>query len=241
MRAGVGQRLECLSLDDGQNPFSESIRTLRSGILLSGLDSASKVVLVTSSVPEEGKTTVASNLALALSQVKKTLLVDSDMRRPRIGKLLGGEQLAAGLSDLVAGTASAERCIYPVANSGLHVLPSGRIPPNPLELLSSQRFAEAIDELKRRFEVIVLDSPPVQVVSDALVISQLATSVVYVVKADDTPYPIARRGLKRLRRVGAPLLGVVLNQLDLARADKYYGEYSGYASKYARKYGYARK
>jgi capsular exopolysaccharide synthesis family protein len=236
VRGKAAGHLEQMLLEDSHSPFAEAIRTLRSGVLLSGLDAASKVVLVTSSVPEEGKTTVASNLALALSQVKKTLLVDSDLRRPQIGKALGGEQHAAGLSDLVAAAVPVERCVYPVANSGLHVLPSGRIPPNPLELLSSQRFADAIEELKRRFEVIVLDSPPVQLVSDALVISQLATSVVYVVKADDTPYPVARRGLKRLRRVGAPVIGVVLNQLDLKRADKYYGEYSGYASKYARRY-----
>ena len=99
----------------------------------------------------------------------------------------------------------------------------------------SPKFEHAINRLKELFDVIVIDSPPVQLVSDALIIAQHATGVIYVIKADDTPYPLARQGLTKLRRSGAPLLGVVLNQLDFKRADKYYGEYSGYAN-----YGYKR-
>jgi succinoglycan biosynthesis transport protein ExoP len=96
-----------------------------------------------------------------------------------------------------------------------------------------------MDRLAANFDVIVIDSPPVQLVSDALVLSNIATDVVYVVKADDTPYPLARMGIRRLRRVNAPILGVVLNQLDVLRADRYYGEYSGYGRRYySKKYSY---
>ena len=234
-----GQQLERMFLEDPQSSFSESIRTIRSGVMLSSLDSPKKVVVITSSIPEEGKTTVAINLAFALGQVKKTLLIDADMRRPRIGKVLGGKSNASllGLAQLVSGEAPLEKCIYPVNETNLHVLPAGRVPPNPLELLSSHRFAEVIDQLGKIFDVILIDSPPTQLVSDALVLSNIATEVVYVVKADDTPYPLARVGIKRLRRVNAPIVGVVLNQLDVEKADRYYGEYSGYGSRYYGKYG----
>jgi len=235
------QPIERLFFDDPSTSFSESIRTIRSGVLLSGLDSPQKTVLVTSSVAAEGKTTVAANLAFALSHVKKTLLIDADMRRPQIGKVLGAPDGHFGLSNLVAGEVTPEKSFFTVEGSELCVLPSGRVPVNPLELLSSHRFTDALEQLKRLFEVIVIDSAPVQMVSDALVLSTLSTGVLYVVKADDTPYPVARQGLKRLRRVDATILGAVLNQLDMARADKYYGEYSGYGSRYYRKYGYVKR
>jgi Mrp family chromosome partitioning ATPase len=118
-------------------------------------------------------------------------------------------------------------------------VPAGKIPPNPQELLASQRFAEIIRQLSERFDFIVLDSPPVQLVSDAVVLSKVATEVVYLVKADETPYPLARRGIRKMRRASAPLIGAVLNELDVMRADRYYGEYSGYGKRYyARRYGY---
>lgn len=240
-RVQRGQQLERVFLEDPQTSFSEAIRTVRSGVMLSAIDSPKKIVLVTSSVPEEGKTTVAANLAFALGQVKKTLLIDADMRRPKIGRVLGGAGSdLVGLSQLVSGEAPLERCVYPVAQGmQLHVLPAGRIPPNPLELLASHRFTEAMERLTAAFDAIVIDSPPVQLVSDALVLSNIATEVVYVVKADDTPYPLARMGIRRLRRVNAPILGVVLNQLDAIKADRYYGEYSGYGRRYYnKKYGY---
>jgi succinoglycan biosynthesis transport protein ExoP len=238
-----GQMLDRVFLDDPQTSFAESIRTIRSAVLLSALDSPKKTVVVTSSVPEEGKTTVAINLAFALGQVKKTVLIDADMRRPRIGKVLGGQgkSTLVGLAQVVAGEVPLEKCLYPVADTQLYVIPAGRVPPNPLELLASHRFAELIERLQKNFDVILIDTPPVQLVSDALVLASIATEVVYVVKADDTPYPLARVGIKRLRRVNAPVTGVVLNQLDLERADRYYGEYSGYGKrygKYGKKYGY---
>jgi Mrp family chromosome partitioning ATPase len=181
---------------------------------MSSLDDPHKIVVITSSVPEEGKTTLSFNLACALGQVKKVLLVDGDLRRPKIGKLVGRER---------------------------HILPAGTVPPNPLELLSSKRFADVLTKLKEAFDIVIIDSAPLQLVSDAQVLSQFASSVIYVVKADATPYQVAQNGIKKLRRVDAPVLGVVLNQLDLEKAEKYYGEYSGYKSyKGYKKYGYTK-
>mgnify|MGYP000131121101 CR=1 FL=1 len=237
-----GSQLERVFLEDPQSSFAEAIRTIRSGVMLSAVDSPKKVVVITSSVPSEGKTTVAINLAFALSQVKKTLLIDADMRRPRVGRVLGGQSNSSlmGLAQLVAQETTLDKCIYPVVDTNLSVLPAGRVPPNPLELLATHRFTEVMAELGKMYDVIILDSPPLQLVSDSLVLSNVATEVVFVVKADDTPYPLVRVGIKRLRRINAPLVGIVLNQLDVERADKYYGEYSGrrYSGKYGKKYAY---
>ncbi len=230
--------LELMFSESNQNAFSEAIRTIRSSVLLSGLQSPHKVVLLTSSVPDEGKTTLATNLAFAFSQVKKTLLIEADMRRPKIARILGQERNRPGLAELVAQGLPLAECVYQVPDSPLYVLQAGRVPPNPLELISSPGMELAMERLKEEFDVIVMDSPPVQLVSDAVMLSQLATSVLFVVRADKTPYPVARHALSRLHRVDAPVLGVVLNQIDLEKADNYYGEYSGYGNRYYRKYGY---
>ena len=219
---------EMAFLTDNQSMFSESIRTLRTSVLMSALDTPKKVIVITSSVPEEGKTTVSFNLACALAQVKRVLLIDADLRRPKIGRLIGREKDAPGLSHLVSGVATASECVVKHEQGGFHILTAGFVPPNPLELLSSEKFAEMLEKLRDTFDVVLIDSPPVQLVSDAVVLSQLASTVIYVVKADSTPYPLARSGIRRLAMGNAPLLGVVLNQLDLERAEKYYGEYSGY-------------
>jgi len=221
-------KTEMAFLTDSQSLFSESIRTIRTSVLMSAIDVQKKIIVITSSVPEEGKTTVSFNLACALAQVKKVLLIDADLRRPKINRVIGVDKDHKGLSHLVSGVAPASECIIRHEPGGFHVMTSGFVPPNPLELLSSGKFAEVISKLKEMFDIILIDSPPVQLVSDSIVLSQIADTVLYVVKADSTPYPLARGGLKRLALANAPILGVVLNQLDLERAERYYGEYSGY-------------
>jgi capsular exopolysaccharide synthesis family protein len=233
---------ELAFFNDTQSTFAEAVRTVRTSVLMSALDHQHKIVVVTSSVPEEGKTTLSFNLACALGQVKKVLLIDADLRRPKIGKLVGRETKQPGLADLVAGQAQVSQCVFFDERAGIHILPAGTVPPNPLELLSSRRFEDVVMKLREAFDIVVIDSAPLQLVSDAQVLSQFASSVIYVVKADGTPYQVAQNGIKKLRRVNAPLLGVVLNQLDIERAEKYYGEYSGYKSyKGYKKYGYARQ
>jgi capsular exopolysaccharide synthesis family protein len=233
---------ELAFFNDTQSTFAEAVRTVRTSVLMSALDHQHKIVVVTSSVPEEGKTTLSFNLACALGQVKKVLLIDADLRRPKIGKLVGRESKQPGLADLVAGQAQVSQCVFFDERAGVHVLPAGTVPPNPLELLSSRRFEDVVMKLREAFDIVVIDSAPLQLVSDAQVLSQFASSVIYVVKADGTPYQVAQNGLKKLRRVNAPILGVVLNQLDIEKAEKYYGEYSGYKSyRGYKKYGYSGK
>ncbi|WP_170142081.1 GumC family protein [Thioalbus denitrificans] len=237
LRLKKGEQLkpERVFADDSKSTFAEAIRTIRTGVVLSGLDNPHKIVVVTSTIPGEGKTTVSMNLALALGQLEKVLLIDADMRRASIAQQLGFAKDTPGLSNLVAGTAKASECIHPVEGTSVHVLPAGIIPPNPLELLSSHRFRELLDKLSEAYDRIVIDTAPTQAVSDALVLSTQASAVVYVVKADSTPYPLAQTGVKRLRHVNAPLVGAVLNQVDIKKAGRY-GKYGRYG--YDRYYHY---
>jgi capsular exopolysaccharide synthesis family protein len=239
MKSTPDAPLDRMVVDDNSNTFSEGVRTIRSDVQLSTLDSPHKVVLVTSTIPGEGKTTVACNLAFAFAQVKKTLLIEADMRRPKVARALKLEQHHPGLSEFVSGDIGIEQCVHPVDDTGLYVLQSGKVPLNPLEMLSSHRFADAMESLKAMFDVIVIDSPPVELVSDSMVLSRFANAVLFVVKADHTPYPLARHSLIRLRRVGAPVLGAVLNYFDVEKAHRYYGDYSSFGTEYYyRNYGY---
>ena len=224
-----------LFLEKPKSIYSEAIRTARTGVLLSAIDLPKRVLLVTSSVPGEGKTTFSVNLALAHATTKKTLLIDADMRRPAIAKGLGIEAGAKGLSTMVSGTAPLQECVHEVEGTPLYVMPSGVIPPNPLELLLSQKFHDTLTKLSEHFDIIVIDSPPVELVSDALVISSHVTGTIYVANALSTPYQLVRKGIQRIRRAEGQILGVVLNRLDFSKAQKYYGEYSGYGG-----YGYGK-
>jgi polysaccharide biosynthesis transport protein len=222
-------------IEQPKSIYAEAIRTARTGVLLTGIDLPQRTLLVTSSVPGEGKTTFAINLAVAHAHTKKTLLIDADMRRPAVSKGLDIPVGAKGLSNFVAGTATLQECLIPMEGSSLMLMPAGNVPPNPLELLLSQRFKDTLAHLAKHFEIIVIDSPPVELVSDALVVASMADGVIYVSKAESTPYQIARKGLQRIRRADGHVIGVVLNQFDVAKAEKYYGTYSGYG-----KYGYGK-
>lgn len=225
-----------LFADQPNSVFAESVRTARTGVLLSGLDQEQRILLVTSSLPGEGKSTFSINLALSHAQTQRTLLIDADMRRPSVAKSLDIAPGIKGLSAFVAGNANVVECSQNIEGTQLTVMPSGVLPPNPLELISSRRFKERLAELAQLFDVIIIDSPPVDLVSDALMISSLSTGVIYVVRAMGTPIPVIAKGLERVRRAEGQLIGLVLNQYDFKRASKYYGEYSGYGS-----YGYGKK
>ncbi|MGC2165575.1 MAG: polysaccharide biosynthesis tyrosine autokinase, partial [Gallionella sp.] len=208
-------------LEDQNSPFAESVRTLRTAVLLSAIDEPHRVVMVTSSVPGEGKTTVAANLAFALGQVKKVLLIDGDIRRPSLAQAVGGLDSELGLVDYLAEEAALKDCIHATDNPHVFILPAGKRFNSPLEFLSSQRFGETIEKVKQLFDVVVIDCPPLRPVSDSLVISGYANAVLFVVKADSTPYQLASAVIKRLIKVNAPLLGVVLSQVDPKKSDLY--------------------
>lgn len=229
-------------IDPTESGFSEATRTIRTAVNLAGLDKPHKIIVVTSSIPGEGKTTLASNLAIALAQMEKVLLIDADMRRPSIAKDFGMTNATQGLADIVAGSVEVADCVHRIDDAGIDVITAGHVPPNPLELLSSARFKALLGALGERYDRIVIDSAPAQAVSDALVLSTLADGLIYVVRADHTPVHLAQSGIGRLKEVSAPLLGVVLNQVDGSRRRGYgYGSYYGYYGYhgYYDSYGYS--
>ncbi|MEP5764903.1 MAG: polysaccharide biosynthesis tyrosine autokinase [Halieaceae bacterium] len=227
-----------LLLDDKQSSFAESIRTIRTGLILSGLERAHKITVVTSSVPGEGKSTVSINLAAALGQMEKTLIIDADMRRPTMAKTCKLPPNTPGLSNFIAGTAELKDCVHRYEAAGVDILAAGVIPSNPLELISSKRFVQAIDYLGEKYDRILIDSAPTQAVSDAFVLASYADAVIYVVKADATPYTLARHGIERLKNSNAPVAGVILNQFDPSKAPKLGGDYYYYGGYYDY-YGYS--
>ncbi len=230
-----GESYPIAMLDPARHTFAEAVLTIRTGLVLSSLDNPHKVILVTSSVPGEGKSTVAANLAVAMGKMERVLLVGGDLRRPALTRLLGLNDGKAGLSDVVAGTADFKSCIHHFENLGIDVMPHGSIPPNPLEVLSSERFAKMLEILEKHYDRIVIDSPPVLAVSDALVISKYAKAVVYVVAADSTHQKMVQNGVKRLQQHDAPIAGIILNKFNVEKSVKYGYEDGGYYDHY----GYA--
>ena len=208
-------------IDNDQSVFAEVVRTIRTGVLLSGLDEPHKVIVVTSSIPGEGKSTVAMNLAYAMSHMANVLLIDADMRRPSIADVCDLGANAKGLSQFTAGTAKISETVHKLPDSRLSVMPAGVLPPNPLELLSSARFQDVLQTLAKAFDHIVIDSAPTMAVSDSQVLSRYASGVVYVVQADSTPCPLAKTGIDRLKQVDATLIGVVLNKVTVNKKGKY--------------------
>ena len=216
--------------------FSEAMRTIRTGIVLSSLDTPAKVIVVTSSVPGEGKSTAAVHIAQAFGQMERTLLIGADLRRPSLARRLSLDKNTRGLSHLVAGTASIDESVTALPERGFDVVPSGVIPPNPLELISSTKFLEVLEEFKTRYDRVIVDSAPVGLVSDGLILASYADSVIFVVKADSTPATVAQRNLANIIASNEPLAGVVLNMFDPNASSGYYGRdrYGG-----AYNYGYS--
>ena len=215
-----------------QGQFAEALRTIRTGLVLSGLDNPAKIIVVTSTVPGEGKSTVALNLGAALAQMENTLVIGADLRRPSLAKLCGLAPNHAGLTHFVSGAAKLDDCIAHMPEPNLYVMPAGIIPPNPLETISSKKFVQALKYLRERFDRIVIDSAPVQAVSDALILASNADSVIYVVKADATSASQAQKGIASVVASNEPLTGVVLNMFDPKKAhgyfDRKYYQYTNY-------------
>jgi capsular exopolysaccharide synthesis family protein len=236
--AGMGARVELLSYVQPKSQISEAFRALRTSLLLSQADHPPQVILVTSALPREGKTTAAVNLAVTLAQLgDRTLLVDSDLRKPGIRRALNltiGKDV--GLSSYLAGVASLEEAtIQHPTITNLSALTTGPMPPSPADLLSSHRMREAIAELRRRFKFIVIDSPPVMAATDAVILSALTDGVLLVVRSGETPKEAFTRTRDLLAAVKCRLLGVVLNAVDSSAPDYYYS-YRYYP--YAYGYGY---
>lgn len=217
--------------DTSNHVFSEAIRTLRTSIQLLDMSGDKKVIMVTSSVPKEGKTTVSINLAFAMGQIGKTLLIDTDLRKPAIAKRFGMPGFQPGIANLVSGTHSLDECLCNDVASNIDVITAGSATPNPQELLMNDNFKKVIKQLREQYEHIIIDTAPIQAVSDAIIVSESADMLFHVVKADATNEKIVSSGLERFMRVGKRIDGVILNQVDVKKAGNGYA-YTGYYDKY---------
>src|SRR6202162_4517073 len=233
---GREKRMELVAQHLPKSQMSEAFRALRTSLLLSRADHPPQVILVTSALPREGKTTAAANLAVTLAQLgDKTIVVDADLRKPGIGRLLnmsGGNY--AGLSSYLAGASSLDLVIVPHPTiPNLAAIPTGPLPPNPADLLSSHKVAEAIAELRKRFKFIVIDSPPVMAATDAVILSVQTDGVLLVVRSGETPKQAFARTRDLLVSVKCNILGVVLNAVNAKSPDYYYSYWY-----YSYSYGY---
>jgi len=231
-------RVELLSYVQPKSQISEAFRALRTSLMLSQAEHPPQVILVTSSLPREGKTTCAVNLAVTFAQLgDRTLIIDSDLRKPGIRRALNftaGKE--GGLSSYLAGVSSLDEVTVPhPAIGNLTVLTTGPVPPSPADLLSSHRMREGLLELRRRFKFIVIDSPPIMAATDAVILSALTDGVLLVVRSGNTPKEAFTRARDLLSAVKCRLLGVVLNAVDSSAPDYYYS-YRYYP--YAYGYGY---
>jgi polysaccharide biosynthesis transport protein len=218
-----------------QSQMAESYRALRTSLLLSNLGAPPRVIMVTSALPQEGKTTTSINTAVVLAQKGvRVLLIDADLRRPSIHKTLGmGPR--SGLSNVLTGSATLEETITRTTIlPNLFVLPAGTPPPNPAELLASTNMRDVLNQLREQYDHVVIDTPPSLSVTDAVVLSPRADAVVLVIRSGQTTKQALRRSRDILMQVNAKVVGVLLNAVDLSSPDYYY--YYEYRGKYAQYY-----
>ena len=222
---GHEKRIELVAQHLPKSQMSEAFRALRTALLLSQADHPPQVILVTSALPREGKTTAAANLAVTLAQLgDKTVLVDGDLRKPGVGRLLNlGTAKYPGLSSYLAGVSTLDVVTVPhPVIPNLAAIPTGPLPPNPADLLSSHRLVEAIAELRKKYKFVVIDSPPIMAATDAVILSVQTDGVLLVVRSGQTPKEAFTRARELLVSVKAPMLGVVLNAVDSSAPDYYY-------------------
>lgn len=210
-----------LTQSSDQSPRAESFRQIRTNLQFANIAGRAKTILLTSSLPGEGKSTTATNLAISLAQAGQTVcLIDADLRRPMVSEYLGLER-NAGLTTALVGGAHIDDLLQGWGNHNLFVLTSGQIPPNPSELLGSGAMSSLLKQLEAAFDVVVIDAPPLLPVTDAAVLSQHVGGVVLVVGAQKAREQDLDKALQALKMVNANLLGIVVNRLPVKGPDAY--------------------
>lgn len=209
-----------------KSPISEAYRMLRTNIHYSNYDKKLKAIVVTSSGPGEGKTTTICNLAVAIAQTgQKVLLIDADLRKPKIHKHFNLTNVS-GITNIIAENTSYNTLLKQVEGIAyMDVMTSGPIPPNPSELLGSQRMRIWIEEMRSQYDMILVDAPPVGSVTDAAILSTFLDGVIMVISSGDTTIQAAQRSKGLLEKVNANILGVVVNKIQKSTAGSYYYYY----------------
>ena len=223
-----------ISLSNPKSPEAEAYRTLRTNLQFSTVDHALQTILVTSPNAAEGKTTTVCNLAVSFAQIgKKVLIIDGDLRRPRLHTYLGLSN-TVGISNVLTQNLPVQEAMKE-AMLDIQVLTCGPIPPNPAELLNSNRLKELLNQLKQHFDIILIDTPPVGVVTDAAILSTLVDGTLMVVASHQTESDQAVRAMKLLQTVGAKVLGTVLTKVPADRKGYYGYQYYEYHAEVSQK------
>jgi capsular exopolysaccharide synthesis family protein len=219
---------ELVTLHAPKSSSSESYRGIRTNILFSSAESPPQVILITSAGPGEGKTITTLNLGIAMAQAgSKVIILDCDMRRPKIHKAFGLTK-DRGISNFLVGGADVDGTVGDTPIPNLDVIPCGPIPPNPSEMLGSNRMADLLNGLRKEYAHILIDSPPATAVTDPIVLSKSVDGVVLVIRAGETAREIVRNGVAQFQAVGANILGAILNGVDVGRDKYYYYKYYHY-------------
>ncbi|RZB31538.1 MAG: polysaccharide biosynthesis transport protein [Desulfobacteraceae bacterium Eth-SRB2] len=217
--------LDLVTIHSPKSNASESYRGIRTGILFSSADTTPQVIMVTSAGPKEGKTSSSTNLSVAMANVEsRVLLVDCDMRRPRIHKLFDIDR-KIGLSSILVGTENPENAIVASSIQGLDILPVGPIPPNPSEIISSKKMAQFLNDLRKKYSRVIIDTPPISGVTDAVALAQMVDTTLLVIRAGETPRQVIQNSLEQLYAVNANVLGAILNAVSVGRDSYYYYQY----------------
>jgi capsular exopolysaccharide synthesis family protein len=218
-----------VTIQDPYGAASEAYRMLRTNILYPFTDAPPKTIVVTSADIGEGKTTVCGNLGVALAQAgKSTLIADCDFRKPAMHKLFELRNII-GIMDVLVGERSIQE-VYEEPVAGLQVATMGPIPPNPAEILGSQRFSGFLTSIREEFDYILIDTPPVGRVTDPAILATQGDGVILVVNAQNTHKDDVRRSVRSLQAVGAHVLGTVMNNVKVSRREYEYYSYSGKTS-----------
>lgn len=216
-----------LVLNSPRSELAEAYRTLRSNLQFCNVGKQKKVLLVTSSLPQEGKSTTLANLAISFCQLgKRVIAVDADLREPTIHRVFGISNLV-GLTSVLIGHSDLSSSLQATEVPRLSVLPAGPIPPNPAELVSSTEFSEVITALRQKADLVLIDGPPVMPVTDSSLLATHADGVVFVVAAGQAASDIVQRALMQLNTAKANVLGIVFNKAPSRGSPYYYGYSNG--------------
>ncbi len=220
--------VDLVTIHSPKSTASEAYRGIRTGILFSSADTTPQVIMVTSAGPKEGKTVSSANLAVCMANAgSRTIIVDGDMRRPRIHKVFDMDR-TIGLSSILVGTGSPEDAIVASGIQGLDILPVGPLPPNPSEIIGSKKMEQFLNDLRKKYERIIIDSPPISAVTDAVALAQMVDTTLLVIRAGQTPRQLIQNGLEQLSAVNANVLGAILNAVSVGRDSYYYYQYYYY-------------
>lgn len=220
-------------IDSPMSQTSESLRTLRNALSLVDVDNPPRVVMITSSLPGEGKTFLSSTFARsALDGYGRVLLIDADLRRPRVHKVFGIAN-TVGLAEVLSGSAKLEDVLHRDPRSRVEILTAGRHSPSPMDLLRSNAMAEFVQRMRQSYDMVVIDTPPFAPLADAQVVAKLVDKIVLAVRWGKTPIPVLRNVINLMVRLDVPVAGTVLTQVDMQRYANYgYGDYGYYYYRY---------